>query len=760
MRRQLSTLFLCAASLGLAVLSTAGQEAAPNGLRPKAYSIRIRYRIDAPFQQRYNRYQEMLRHLESYGFKKEKGLEGEELYGDTLSGTAPADNVDKLTQQRFIRTAVLVPEGFKAADDKPVLVDLRLPVAAGTARQMEIAAKAREQLKPLNFNEAVGYDAHHHQRIVGWLPFGQLAELLKPGPAPEALTPIFRAEVLREPDGAEPPKEPQAAEPPAPDRPNLAKVAPELRKRAEGGDQKPERVEVVLWQTPAAGQDWLSALTPYVRVDGRMGPFVFGTLLGGGLDGLTSLPEVAAVRLAQAARPLVLPPPDESKPGPLPLDFIALGRPILEIRKLEEIVGRRAPQKLAVIAHDFHGYQGLVGKGLPARTNLLDFTGIRNDNLHPEPLDEGAGLGDGTRLALALASQFKLDELFLVRIPVDAAYDVEQVARVVQGQAWASEAYRTRDQELYADRLRLEELRLQLRVRRRLALSATGEDEASKLTREEYRKLQAEYETALASYNDRLQRFNTLFAQMRQLRGVGTVVLGLNWVDAYPTLPGQVPALRYLDPNVRRGAAWIQALPRRPGQTWTDYFRDADQDRAMEFAATANPGARSEINYLAWKPTGEKVTPLLPAKAVVQVTLQWQEAQNPEWKKDAAGDAYRKPLAPLQVVILKQRDPAGKVLPPDIYEVVERTTFQPVRLESDAHSAIYQIQTRFQVGDQPGRYAVRIEGEAPLSDLPPGVGRLPGAFRGELRPKLTVAAWDPESRQQGSVVLENFTTGE
>ena len=54
---------------------------------------------------------------------------------------------------------------------------------------------------------------------------------------------------------------------------------------------------------------------------------------------------------------------------------------------------------VAIIDGDFRGWEGLVGKGLPARTHLFDLTAERNDNLKPDAPPAGAGLGHGTEVA-------------------------------------------------------------------------------------------------------------------------------------------------------------------------------------------------------------------------------------------------------------------------------------------------------------------------------------------------------------------------
>jgi hypothetical protein len=194
-----------------------------------------------------------------------------------------------------------------------------------------------------------------------------------------------------------------------------------------------------------------------------------------------------------------------------------------------------------------------------------------------------------------------------------------------------------------------------------------------------------------------------------------------------------------------------------------------DNDGVMEFAGPTEKREGSErrldVNFLAWQPIDATAKPTkqvadLPANSVIQVALQWQEAQSPTWKQSASEDAYRQPLAPLQIVVLRQRDPSGQRVPADLFDVVARSSGLPQRLENDPHSAVYSRTVRFQVSDQPGRYAIRIEGHAPDSIFPGEAAKLPDTPKGELRPKLVVEVVDPATRQKGQAVFANFTTGE
>jgi hypothetical protein len=764
MRAWLVTLVIIG-NISLLAAQAPAQKEAQTG-QPAAYKVRLRFRIDANRTQHYQRFQEIVKHLQSAGFKKDKGLEGEEFYADTMSGTIPATGVNKIFETHGIRTVLLVPEAVKLPEDaeKPVLVEFQLTPQTGAGRQQFLADKARDLLKPMKFQEAVGYDTRNHHRMLGWLPAGRLDSLFDDKFQVDKIAPIRRIEVLAE-AGWEPGKEPAAAEAVPADKPYLAKVSADLRRYLAGADaQKPVRVEVVLWTTPKSDEKpWYDVVTSNIQTEGRIGPLVTATVAPAEIEDLAALPEVAVVRLPQPALTWVFPQLDPKQPGALPVDYIPLGRDGVATRPLAEIVRRHKPQKVVVIGSDFGGYEAFVGKQLPAKTKLLDFTPERNADLQPEAATGGSQPGSGVRFALALQAAVPADEMLLARIPADAPYQVEQIARVLSGGQWMTEALARRDLETRLERKRLDDERINLRVRRRLALETFAEDETARKAREEYRKMQKECddaEKAFAARNGRLLQF---LSQFNQLHGASTVLIGLTWADGFPNLPDQPPVMRFLSDNLLHDAAWIQAVPRRTGQVWTGVFRDADNDGVMEFAPPGS-NAHPDRNFLAWRPAGaaakDKPVADLPAKAVVQVTLQWQEAQAPNWKRTAKDDAYREPLAPLQIAILRQRDPSGQTLPADLFDVVERSSGMAERVQSDARTAVYQRTVRFQVGEMPGRFAVRIEGHAPDSELPAQAAKLPGEPKVELRPKLSVEAVDPDSRQKGQVIFGSFSTGE
>jgi hypothetical protein len=783
------------------------------------YRVRLRFRIDASPQQRLQLYREMLKTLEAFGFQKDKGLENEELYSDLLSGTVPAASADQLLREPYVRTVLLLPEGFKLPEepDAPVLVRLGLNTRFGPLRQAEVDEQTRALLQPLGFQESAGYEGQGQGAMLGWLPAGRLETVLrevKPieltlprahalagndSPATIRLEPIRRIEVVRTPAGLLPPQEPAGPAPIPAEEAALAKISPDLRTYLDTlkdeAQTKPLRVEVILRSAPAPdADDGARVIGQLMAVEGRLGPLVSGWVYPAQVRLLALSPEVSTVRLPQPARPFVLPPDPKA---PLPLEFVPLGRPQAEPAALDALVRRRRPQRLAVVAGEFRGYDRFVGIRLPKTTSLIDLTVERNPDLRATPvLGDPDEIGAGTRLALALVAAAPADELYLVRIDPEAPAQLQQVARSVAGGPWDSEAVRRHERTLRQERQRLDEEQLELRILGRVLRQSFREDDPlrkdparmndeERKAREEYRRRVARFEEAERDYARKLDAYLDLHAGAQQLRKVDTVLVSLHWADGHVNLPGTAPGLRNLELDPERGAAWIQARPRRPGQAWSGLFRDADGDGVMEFVPAGRPAAdRPELNFLAWQPhpwlarpgtpaAGDKVSwQELPANAVVQITLQWREVHDPAWKDDRREDVYRQPLAPLQIEVLRQLDPAGHTLPPDLFEVVGRTTNPaartdnqlpgdlPERLENQPRSAIYQQTLRFQVGERPARYAVRVKGRQPESTLPPRALTLPHREGWELRPRLTVEVVDPTRRAAGRVVFQSHAGDE
>src|SRR5262249_11976376 len=107
-----------------------------------------------------------------------------------------------------------------------------------------------------------------------------------------------------------------------------------------------------------------------------------------------------------------------------------------------------------------------------------------------------------------------------------------------------------------------------------------------------------------------------------------------------------------------------------------------------------------ELNFLAWQPYGKAVTPDLPEKAKIRLTIQWREPHEPELFRQEK-DLYREPLAKVRLVVLRQRDPKGEKLAADDLEVIARSEGLPQRLENQPTFAVYEQAVEF-VADPAG----------------------------------------------------------
>jgi hypothetical protein len=207
----------------------------------------------------------------------------------------------------------------------------------------------------------------------------------------------------------------------------------------------------------------------------------------------------------------------------------------------------------------------------------------------------------------------------------------------------------------------------------------------------------------------------------------------------------------------------------------------------MEFAA---PGASlprgrwtPELSFLAWQPHEAAMSPELPATARLRVSLQWREPHDRAYAlRTGERDYYQYPLAGLQMVLLRQRDPDAKALPTDDLEEVARSWGMPQRLENQPGSAVYEQVLHVTV-DKAARYALRLERQAstrwilkgqpdrgrltlgeltgltPTGIRPQGVATLPELEQNwELRPRLFVEAIDDTVALRGRPVFMDFAT--
>jgi hypothetical protein len=456
--------------------------------------------------------------------------------------------------------------------------------------------------------------------------------------------------------------------------------------------------------------------------------------------------------------------------------------------------------RLAVLDADFRGWQALLQqKKLPAGTTLVDLTTENRPDLLPAPYDGPAGRpGHGTLLAQAAALAAPDAALTLIRIDPVAPYQLAEVVRYINGGEYSA-AFLLRRDELLTERTLLARRRAVILNEREAVLNDFTDETELKATfgflgpvygwlysprvwHLDRMRYQEEQERVLRQREYRLDQLRRAIAS---LRGVQLIVNPFQWNDGYP-LGSSSPLSHWLDASLPTRPIWFQPAGDTRGQAWLGDFRTTAGHPVLEFAPPDAPlpaGRWSrELNFLGWQPHRGDAQRDLPDKTRIRLSLQWREPHDPEYYlRPGEDDLYRRPLAPLTIVLLRQRDPEAKTLPADTFEVVARTTMLPQRLDHQPGGAIYEQVLEFTT-DRPGRYAVRIEkqpdatwvlGERPLTKQPLlvqltglnptgirplGVPTLPEIERRwELRPRLFVATAAP-GRGQGRAVLADFWT--
>jgi hypothetical protein len=325
-----------------------------------------------------------------------------------------------------------------------------------------------------------------------------------------------------------------------------------------------------------------------------------------------------------------------------------------------------------------------------------------------------------------------------------------------------------RELELQLDRLDMRKRRTAIIAERKAILDDfSQEDEALAKRKAFFKKLRA-FEKEEQQLKDREDRYLHMRRGFLGLRGLQVVSSSLVWPDGYP-VDGSSPLSRFLDDRPFRAALWFQSAGNTRGQVWAGLFRDVDGNGVMEFAPPEErlPEERwtRELNFLAWQPFGKARSLDLPAKARLRLSIQWREPHDPEYLRRGE-DLYRTPLARLRLVLLRQRDPAGKQLPTDDMEEVAHSLGYadryglPQRLANAPSFATYEQTFEFTI-PKAGRYALRVEGKVPASIRPEGVPNLPNLDKTwELRTRIFMEVVDDASRAAGRPVFLDYATDE
>ncbi len=787
-----------AAALLVAAVGRAAPPVAPPP--PKQYAVQIRYRIAALGTDRLNQYFDMLHFFQSLGFVLDPNFEENPRDPEQtrLVGTIPSATARRLLEESHVRSILLMPAGFKVPAEENSLVKVYLTLASGLPlpQQQQLADQTRGKLRQLGFREAIGYDDRAHTRLVGLIPAGNLETLLKdlrgqpsgwlapvtpvadlPLPLRD-ISPIWVTEVVPEPEGMPPPK--GWGEMPEPVRVNdpAVKISPDLRALIGRENQAPVRIEVLLNVAPSeVDQDWRRVLrqaAPGLVLEGRLGTVITGVAPPREAVRLAELPVVSVVRLPHPALPAL----ETAGAG---------GADLREKLQVSGVAGlfargyRGRGVRIAIVDGDFRGYDRLKGKELPANLHYVDLTAERNSSLLPDPFPgDAAAVGAGTQAALAALRAAPEADLTLIRIDPAAPHQLAAVVRLLNGERYFSDSIYQRNQELETAAIDLRTRNAELlRLRQEaMTITITPEDllseppgtprrrqmEEALRRRDQYFKMQAEYDRDLKDLRDRRSRYAALVEGEQNLRTVRVVSSSLIWNSGYPV--GGPGLTRFLEATPPRAALWFQAAGNTRGQAWTGLFRDADANGVMEFVPPKSPqGTRpgpddwwqTELNFLTWQPHGQKPTPNLPAKAHFRLSVQWQEAHDPRFFPGGE-EAYLRPLADLRLVVLRQRDPSGTKVSSDEFDLVARSAGLPQRLNSDPASAIYEQDVEF-VAEASGRYALRLEGVKSPGNQPLGVPAVPAIEQAwDLWPRLFVETLDGSSRLAGRALWGDYAT--
>jgi hypothetical protein len=808
---------------------------------PAKYKTFVRYYIPAPRDQHVALYKDMVEHLGRIGFDFQPKLKPfpntdyENPYKTVLTGLLVPDKVLRCFENPSVAQLMIMPADYNLPEDPAVQVRVRLELASRLPadRQLVLANQVRALLTQFDFRESTGYDHHGYTgkpftRLVGTLPaehlqflpeFGKAIEqvptMLKdlrleptgwftpsmeqesmPGPVRD-MVPIVVTEVLAEPE-------------PAKDLPRAEKRGQEfLDKIGEDlwalvtsklEDTKVVRVEILLSWTPPPGDETyrpaLNSAASTLVIEGRVGPVVTALLRASQAGNLAGLSQVSALRLARPALVHVDPAVKFSGDNAKALEQSGLAA-------LHKSGARGKGVRVGIVDSDFRKWKDFIKSGqLSASTKLVDLTAEYNSDIIPDPEsgDEKA-IGHGVHCALAAALAAPEAELTLIRIDPSSIAQLLFVARVIHGESPLDNAIDHRLDELRSQATTLRNRQEEL-ARERGPILNNFEDETD-IRREyeilgstirgwifsnrewHYNRMQ-EYERDRKAFIVLEDRFNRFLKGVAGLKGMQIVCTSLVWNNGYP-LAGVSALSRWFDETPNQNALWFVSTGNTAGQTWTGPYRDVDNNGVMEFAAaeTKLPSGlwTRELNFLTWQPHGSDPVLDLPESATVRVTMQWREPHEESlfWRQNEP-DLYLKPLADLYLVALRQRDPVGKVLPADDFEVVGRSAVSALRIENSPRGATYEQVVEFTIA-KAGRYAIRVErtlpkrwelrkdpesqrpilveatGLAATGIRPVGTGNLPALeTTWELKPRLFVEVADFPNFGKGRVVFRDFQT--
>jgi hypothetical protein len=800
---------------------------------PVKYEVVLRYRIRAPRDQHVVQYDAMIEHLKKLDFQFNPPLDQnpetdrEDPTKNQLKGSIASDKFLRLLANPSVTSVLIMPPDFEYPPkdlDKLVRVQLELAGGFDTRQQRELAEQVKAVLTYLQFREAPAYDHRGYSgrpftRISGTIPQGRLEVLLKdlrgqpagwfapriaPAnlPAPlRNLSPISIVEVLAD---TEPIADVMV---PAPREPEfLEKITPDLWALLEAKNDEPIRVELLFaGELPVEDLSWRDMLreaAPGIFIEGHLGQVVDAVVQRSQVKTLAALPRISTLRLPRPSA-------------------VAVNRQLAASANNAQVLAesglaalhkkgyRGQGVRLAIIDTDFRGWSEQVQKGtLPKGTRLVDLTTEHDPDLYPAPaVGDPAQLGHGTQCALAAALAAPDAQLVLVRTEAMAAYQIEEILRYFRGDATSSPSIDRRRDELVKARAELALLRSQVLFERRIVLDSyideveldhdfgfLGPVYGWVFSPRQWVRDQVVYvDRQEKILTERHRRFFALVEYMRSLQGITLVANPLLWNDGL-AVGAASPLSRALDRLLqaplpagqsKAPMLWFQSAGNTRGQTWNGLFHDEDENGLMEFAP---PDYRlkkgqwtTELNFLAWQPFAGPETAELPAGAQLRISLQWREPHDPDYYLRGEEDLYRRPLADLRLVLLRQRDPDHKTLPADAFEVAAVSSGIPRRLEHQKGGSIYEVVLETSIA-KAGRYAlsvlrpvgqqwiliedqakkrpafVQFGGLKPSGLRPLGTVTLPALEKHwELQPRIFVETSDA-SRLSGRPVFADFAT--
>src|SRR5207244_3552030 len=130
-------------------------------------------------------------------------------------------------------------------------------------------------------------------------------------------------------------------------------------------------------------------------------------------------------------------------------------------------------------------------------------------------------------LAVALAAPEA--ELTLVRIDAASPFQLQTVARFINGEEFTSESLEQRSEELVADAKRLAEQHEELLRERRAVLDSFQQDEKMAQRRAAYFQKQADFDREEGELHRRQERYLKLVQDLKNLAGIRVVSCSLVW---------------------------------------------------------------------------------------------------------------------------------------------------------------------------------------------------------------------------------------